>query len=617
MSIVLGYVAMLAAASVINKHLKLSALGVDPWGRQAWCDCILVEIKVALAALAVMAALALLPLASLSAAWHAAVMLAGVLVAAEAYYYQRTGSNGDAFLLKRIFRQRADLVLIVRERGTRGVLVVLLIAAALVGAWHLGGAWRLVISAQDAALLALGAGLSALVLHLGRPDGPVDSSMHPWRRSAIWALVRDFFGKPAWYTVPVAARARALGAPRGAAERAEEASGPATRENVLLLVMESARGFQHLPPQTLPFVESLARGGCRVPNCYSVVPHTTAAMVPLLAGVYPPLDRHPKLHATMPAVLAAHGYGTAFFTPAALEFEDKGQLLADMGFEHLVGARELKGSAGAPPHYLGFHDEHVIPPLLAWMELQAREQRPFLATCLTLSSHHPYSFPAQGDEALLANAEEHEQYFAALRYTDRCIQHIVNGVDALGLRDQTWIVVVGDHGQAFGEHGRRYHSACLWEEGLSVPCVIAPPVGREMPATIEGVRSQLDLAPTLLAELGLSVPDHYPGSSLRRPSPPDRELFHATWLENQSLCLRRGTLKYLYHHEQAPAELYDVATDPFEHSNLLERLDDSARAKLAQDCLVWRHRLELPTAAKPDARAATHGGTIISVTDAD
>jgi arylsulfatase A-like enzyme len=608
---------MLAAASIVNKHLKLSALGVDSWSRQAWRDGVLVEIKVALASLAVMAALALLPLAAPSAAWHAALMLAGMLVAAEAYYHQRTGSNGDAFLLKRIFRQRADLVLIVRERGAQGVLLVLLIAAALVGAWYLGGAWRLAISEQDAALLALAAGLSALALHLGRPDGPVDSPTHPWRRSAIWALVRDFFGEPSWYAEPVAARARSLGAPRGAAERADQAPGLVTRENVLLIVMESARGFQHLPPQTLPFLESLARGGCRVPDCYSVVPHTTAAMVPLLAGVYPPLDRHPQLHAAMPAVLAAHGYRTAFFTPAALEFEDKGQLLADMGFEHRVGARELKAAVGAPPHYLGFHDEHIVPPLLAWMAQQAREQRPFLATCLTLSSHHPYSFPAQGDEALPASAGEHERYLAALRYTDRCIQRIVDGVDALGLRDRSWIVVVGDHGQAFGEHGRRYHSACLWEEGLSVPCVIAPPVGREMPATIEGVRSQLDLAPTLLAELGLSVPDHYPGCSLRRPSPQDRELFHATWLENQSLCLRRGTLKYLYHHEQAPAELYDVATDPFEHSNLVDQLDDAARAQLAQDCLVWRHRLELPATPEPDTLAATHGGTIMSAVDAD
>ena len=62
MSIVLGYVAMFAAASVVNKHLKMLALGVDPWCRQTWRDGVLVEIKVALAALAVTAALALVML---------------------------------------------------------------------------------------------------------------------------------------------------------------------------------------------------------------------------------------------------------------------------------------------------------------------------------------------------------------------------------------------------------------------------------------------------------------------------------------------------------------------------------------------------------------------------
>ncbi|OWQ90671.1 hypothetical protein CDN99_10775 [Roseateles aquatilis] len=616
MSLVLGYVAMLAVASIVNKRLKLAALGMDPWGASARRDHLLVDAKAVLVALSVTAALAMLAIEPLCAAWNVAVLLAALLVAAEAYYHHRTGSHGDAFLLKRIFRQRADLVLIVRERGARGVMIVALLAAVLVGAWHLGGAARLSAPALDVALLALGSGLLALALHVAGAGGVVGSRADPLRRSAIWALVRDFFGVPAWRTPTVTAKAQELGPPRGAA--VAQAEHPATRENVLMIVIESARGFQHLPAQTLPCVEALSRAGTDVPHCFSVVPHTTAAMVPLLAGVYPPLDAHPRPRGALPAVLADHGYGTAFFTPAALEFEDKGQLLADMGFQHRVGARELKAVAGAPPHYLGFHDEHIVPPLLAWMAEQARASRPFLATCLTLSSHHPYRFPADGAEAPPAVAGEHERYLAALRYTDRCIARIVEGVESLGLRDRTWIVVVGDHGQAFGEHGRRYHSACLWEEGLSVPCVISAPAGRDLPATIPGVRSQLDLAPTLLTELGLSVPGHYAGVSLRSPPQADRELFHATWLENQTLCLRRGSLKYLYHHGQEPAELYDVAKDPFERQNLIDRLDEPARAALARDCLVWRRRMELPATGE-DARGAAdaRAAAVMPVADAD
>lgn len=595
MILIPGYALMLAVVSLISKNLKMVALGIAPWGRRAWRDHLLTDAKVVLAALAVTTGLAMLSITPLVVAWNASLLLVSLLVAAEVYYYHRTGSHGDAYLLKRIFRQRSDLVLILREQGGRGAMVLLLSATIVVGIWHLGGILSLTVSLGEAFALTLGCALLALWAHYLGVSSPLGPCTDPLRRSATWSLFRDFFGEAPWYASSINARALALGAPSGMTEVpcTMPTVGTATRDNVLMIVMESARGFQHLPPGTMPFVEAVSRSGTYVPHCYSVVPHTTAAMIPLLAGIYPPLDSHPRLRDALPTVLVKHGYATAFFTPAALEFEDKGKLLANMGFQHRVGACELKAEAGTLPHYLGFHDEHVVPPLLAWMAQQASENKPFLATCLTLSSHHPYRFPAVEGDTLPAIAREQERYFAALRYTDRCVERIVQGLEDMGLRDQTWVVLVGDHGQAFGEHGRRYHSACLWEEGLSVPCVIAPPTGRELPATIAGVRSQLDLAPTLLAELGFPVPAHYAGCSLKSPPLADRELFHATWLENQSLCLRRGSLKFLYHHGQEPSQLYDLAEDPFEKLNLVDQLEARTRAELERDCLVWRRRLEL------------------------
>jgi lipoteichoic acid synthase len=294
--------------------------------------------------------------------------------------------------------------------------------------------------------------------------------------------------------------------------------------------------------------------------------------------------------ACLPGLLRPLGYASAFFTTATLEFEQKGELLAAMGYDEVHGAEGLDGRAFEKVNYFGYEERATLAPLLAWIERQQRAERPFLATTLTLSPHHPYAVPR--GHARRSVSRQHravDRYLDSLGYVDGFVADLVAGLEARGLMESTVLVLVGDHGEAFGEHGLHFHSAVMWDEGLHVAGMLLAP-GLE-PGRVRGARSQLDLLPTIADVLGLSIAGgSLPGSSLLAPAP-ERTLYHASWIENQSMALRRGARKYVYHYRRAPLEAYDTARDPLERTDLAGQMTREETAAVELELLRWRGRV--------------------------
>ena len=94
-------------------------------------------------------------------------------------------------------------------------------------------------------------------------------------------------------------------------------------------------------------------------------------------------------------------------------------------------------------------------------------------------------------------------YDGEIRYADRfLIADLVKRLKALDLYDDTLIVVVSDHGEAFYEHGMWLHCIHLYEELLHVPFLMRLPGGGEARRVTTPV-SLVDVAPTILAAAGL------------------------------------------------------------------------------------------------------------------
>lgn len=362
-----------------------------------------------------------------------------------------------------------------------------------------------------------------------------------------------------------------------------QADPAAPRYNVVLFVFESLNwksSDAYIDGLgTTPFLKELAQKGQLIENQYTVVPHTTKALVPLNCGIYPYLDTKPK--ETTPGVLPrrclAHilrsqGYQTAFFQPAA-NFEDRNQLVANMGYDVYRGLDDLPQEGFEDTNYFGKEERILLRPSMDWVD-SVRGDSPFLLTYLTLSTHHNYVTP-QSFPYVEYDVEDVDRrhYLNAVRYIDAFLKDVHDEFERRGLLDSTLFIIVGDHGEAFGEHGGRQHDLIMWEEGLrSFGLLYAPgnlPAGR-----ITGVRSHLDIVPTVVDFLGLNLTKgSFLGSSLLQPVAPDRKLFHSCWYRRRCLALREGPNKTIHHYKLRQDEVYDNALDPFDEHNLANQGD--------------------------------------------
>src|SRR5262249_33561583 len=106
-------------------------------------------------------------------------------------------------------------------------------------------------------------------------------------------------------------------------------------------------------------------------------------------------------------------------------------------------------------------------------------------------------------------------YDATVAQADRDVGTILASLEELGLTKNTIVVVTSDHGEEMLEHGDLGHARTLFDETRRVPLVMGTP-GAAPRATDEPVES-IDLAPTLLARMGLPVDPRMRGADLLAP----------------------------------------------------------------------------------------------------
>jgi arylsulfatase A-like enzyme len=168
-------------------------------------------------------------------------------------------------------------------------------------------------------------------------------------------------------------------------------------------------------------------------------------------------------------------------------------------------------------------------------------------------------------------------YAGEVSYVDAELGRLVTTLESWGLRDRLVVVVTADHGEGLGEHAIYCNHIGVWEEMLRVPLIVWAP-GRVTPAVRDDLASGLDVAPTLLRLLGVTVPSTMEGHDLLGGGPPRRELVTESLLHFQ-LALTDGRWKLVrtlrdyyattrFYREAGDVELYDLAHDPGEQSNL-------------------------------------------------
>lgn len=353
------------------------------------------------------------------------------------------------------------------------------------------------------------------------------------------------------------------------------------RPNVLVLILESTRHDRFRDTETF---RALDDGGVAFDRAYSSVIHTSKAVVGLLCGMYPRLAM-PISEAQpgglplrcLPELLGEHGYRSLWIQAALAEFEQRRGLVDNLGFDQgIYGEELLETGTWAETGYFGVDEHAMVQPLVRW--LGEDPSTPWLLSVLTVTTHHPFHVPNQAKPT--GRGEEPAAYTEALEYVDAFTGQLLAELARVGALDDTLIVVVGDHGEAFGEHGRWYHNNVPYEETVRTPLVVLGPeelVGP--PRRDSGLRTHLDVLPTVLDVLDADWDGQLPGKTLLGPG--HERVLSACWLT--SYCLAEVTdagRKTIFHYGYKETEVFDLVADPEERENLAGQLSpDELRAE--------------------------------------
>ncbi len=157
-------------------------------------------------------------------------------------------------------------------------------------------------------------------------------------------------------------------------------------------------------------------------------------------------------------------------------------------------------------------------------------------------------------------------YDGEIRFLDRKVGEMLEGLRDRGLLENTLLVITSDHGEHFGEHNRMEHRNSLYEELLRVPLLFYLP-GKFPPAAIPQNVSLCDVPVTILDILRIPVTGDVQGKSLvPLISGGDYDgRVVAEWRDSKTIL--DGGWKYVVHPSEGSEELYDLSSDPREKVN--------------------------------------------------
>ncbi len=388
--------------------------------------------------------------------------------------------------------------------------------------------------------------------------------------------------------------------------------------------------------ETTPAIDSVGDAGAVFERHYSVMSHTGPAHTSLFSGLHPRAHGVRSNGTAVPAAapwLAAElrhaGYHTAAFVGAALLSAEKGY---GRGFEHFD--EEIDTRDQHTRTYRRTAEEvvdraiaHIAPPraepLFVWVHLYdphaPYEQRPGFEVD---SRAERDFFAARAEPSRFVSVDEivssQALYESGVRYADHHIGRLLAAWDATERGRAGLVVVTADHGEGLGEHRYMGHGFSNYEEQLLVPLVLRfagrVPAGQRVAAAT----SFVDVAATCLDLLGIDRGGRFPGTPLldaegrphaqgsgrvlgERRTFSDEELDRrghiAALLEalagqpgitrGDQISLLRGEWKYIWS-EDAPDELYNIARDPAEKENVLERAPGELAQRLAAEIEAWK-----------------------------
>lgn len=197
------------------------------------------------------------------------------------------------------------------------------------------------------------------------------------------------------------------------------------------------------------------------------------------------------------------------------------------------------------------------------------------------------------DEGVLSDEQARKLihgYRAGVSYLDAQVGKLLDGLDELGLTDNTAVVLWVDHGFNLGEHGL-WCKHSLFETSLKVPIIIRKPGTQQNGNVVQSVVENLDVYPTVCDVLGLPRPGHLQGRSLAPlldDATAERDAYAVSRYRNGE-SIRTDKYRYSYWQKDGDITaraLFDIENDPGETRNLADAPEHAEAIKSLHAKLV-------------------------------
>lgn len=182
-----------------------------------------------------------------------------------------------------------------------------------------------------------------------------------------------------------------------------------------------------------------------------------------------------------------------------------------------------------------------------------------------------------GNEPIRAPSSQ--QTSAAVNFYDNGVSQfdgmtarILGALERKGYLDNALVVITGDHGEMLGERGMFGHQHFVFESLLRVPFILLRYGYGSGSTELDALTSQIDIAPTVMRELGLSVPSTWEGHALQ--DPPENRFLHFQQSGQVGLYDANRTdgrsIKYWRNTLSIEEFVFDIVTDSNELNNLVD-----------------------------------------------
>jgi len=389
--------------------------------------------------------------------------------------------------------------------------------------------------------------------------------------------------------------------------------------NVIVFGIDSLRrdhmssyGYERL---TTPYIDAFAKGGTLFEAHFSPSIPTTPAYASMLTGMdtfgtdvvalrhQGPLGAHVR---TLPEMLGDAGYNTT-----CIGFTGNP---SSRGFQSYLNYEAWQPDDTGRTPKAQLLNEVAVPEL----ERLAADDKPFFLFLRHMDPHSPY-LPPKPYDRMFYGADEKDpanrsmepvygfkpfadflkswipegvtdqeyvsaQYDGAVAYMDACIQSIFAKIEALGIEEETLVVITADHGETLYEHDCFFDHHGLYDCTLVVPLILKFP-GRVPAGTrVSDVTLIQDITPTILELIGLAPPYDFDGRSLvpamrGEPLPKVSEFYitECTWMRKHGWRTPEWKLIRALEpdfHGKPEVELYNLIRDPGENENVAAQEPD-------------------------------------------